>query len=120
MAISSEIELFEPVAYHGKFGNGVCGGPKGAWIVRFGEAKVKKENRLVPQRRKKFNILSHSSHPKKWQSVDQLCHTFHHKLTTKTPPRTPVFLKKPLQKPHSTTANKFCPEIHRNPTLEGG
>jgi hypothetical protein len=48
----------------------------------------------VLQRKKNFNILSHSSHPKKWQSVDQLCHTSHHKLTTKTP--------------HSTTANKFC------------
>jgi hypothetical protein len=107
MAISSEIELFESVAYYGEFGNGVCGGPKGGWILLSEEASVKKEIVIFCAGQKNFNILSHSSHPKKWQSADQLCHTFHHKLTTKTPPRTPVFLKKPLQKPHSTTANKF-------------
>jgi hypothetical protein len=41
--------------------------------------------------------------------------THHKNITSYT-----VFLKKPQQKPHSTTANKFCLEIHRDPTLEGG
>jgi hypothetical protein len=94
-------------------------GPEDAWIVRFGEAKVKKEISLVPQRKRNFNILSHSPHPRKRQSIHHVCHALHHKLTTKTPHAALAFSQKPLQKPHSTTPRKTHHKFERNDRWPG-
>jgi hypothetical protein len=84
------------------------------------DGEIKREMRLCAGSKINFSTMSYFSEAKNVQFADHVCHTFHHKLTTKTPHTAVAFSQKPLQKHHSTTTRKKLPEIHRDPSREQG